>query len=161
MPQGRPTKYKSEFCDQLYKHMKGGLSFESFAGAIQVNRDTLYEWAKIHDDFSDAKKNGSSASQLFWEQMGRSGAGGKIKGFQTGAWVFQMKNRFGWRDRQDVVTRDETLKNPMDMNDDELDERLAHALKVIEKYGTDSSSRDSKGSTKTTGKKTKSNPGKK
>lgn len=99
---GRPSKYKNEYCELLIEHLESGLSYEAFAGVIKVHLDTLYEWEKVHPNFSEAKRIGVQAGRLFWEKMGRAGAAGKIKNFNCTAWIFNMKNRFGWRDKQDV-----------------------------------------------------------
>ncbi len=96
---GRPTKYKPEYCDKLKAHLADGLSFDAFAALIGVNIDTLYEWAKVYPEFSEAKKDGESLGLLFWEKVGRAGITGKIKGFNVAGWIFTMKNRFRWRDR--------------------------------------------------------------
>ena len=90
---GRPTKYKSEYCQKLIDHMALGHSFESFAGTIDVNRDTLYEWCSVHENFSDAKKVGVSKSLLALEDIGLQGMTGVIKGFNVAAWIFTCKNR--------------------------------------------------------------------
>lgn len=104
MPTGRPTDYDESFCERLIVHMASGLSFESFAGEIGVNRDTLYQWAKVHKEFSDAKKTGTERARSFWEKMGIAGAAGEIKNFNCTAWIFNMKNRFReeWSDRQEI-----------------------------------------------------------
>ena len=100
---GRPSKYDVKFCQQLIDHMTQGYSFESFAGLCEVNKDTLYEWAKVQPDFSEAKKLGFEKSRLFWERVGidQSVEG---KGNST-AYIFNMKNRFPaeWRDKQDLT----------------------------------------------------------
>lgn len=98
MPAGRPTKYKPEYCEALIEHMLRGKSFEAFAGVLRVDHDTLYEWCKRHKEFSDTKKVGLAISRNFWEEMGIDGI--TIPGFNTALWIFNMKNRFGWRDRQ-------------------------------------------------------------
>jgi len=97
---GQPTKYREKYCEMLYQHMAGGLSFESFAGVIRVNRDTLYEWCKHHAKFSDAKTEGRAAGLLYWEELAREAVRGGIPNFNATVWVFTMKNRFQWRDRQ-------------------------------------------------------------
>jgi len=104
MPAGRPTDYKSEYCDQLILHMNEGLSFESFSAIVGVCKDTLYEWAKVNKEFSDAKKRGTELSRYFWEKIGVDGATGIIKNFNCTAWIFNMKNRFRneWADRQEI-----------------------------------------------------------
>ena len=99
MALGRPTKYRKEYCEMLLEHQAKGLSFASFAGLVKVTHETLNEWAKKYPDLSAAKKKGNSECLLFWERMGIQGAAGKLKGFNTAAWIFQMKNRFQWRDR--------------------------------------------------------------
>lgn len=100
---GRPTKYLPEYCDKLIEHMSSGLSFETFAAKIKVNRDTLYAWEKKHKAFSDAKKVGIDQGQLVWEEMGLAAMAGGIKGFNTVAWIFWGKNRFGMRDAPEQV----------------------------------------------------------
>jgi hypothetical protein len=106
MPGGRPTKYDSKYCDMVIDHMAKGLSFESFAGVIEVSRDSLYEWAKQHREFSDAKKIGTSKSLLYWEQLGLDGATGNnsngVYYFSASTWIFSMKNRFRWSDRHEL-----------------------------------------------------------
>jgi hypothetical protein len=120
MAGGRPTKYKKAYCKKLIEWMGKGLSFESFAGDIGVNRDTIYEWAKVYPEFSDAKGIGSAKSQALWEKMGIAGSSGKLKGFQTGAWIFNMKNRFSWRDRQEIVLEGELIPwSDIETDDDE------------------------------------------
>ena len=110
-PEGRPSKYKPEYCSKLVEHMAQGLSFESFAAVIKVNRDTLNEWAKVHDEFSVAKKEALDANLLFWEKHGIDGlystseydreTGNTIsKSLNATVWIFNMKNRHKWRDKQ-------------------------------------------------------------
>jgi hypothetical protein len=88
----------------LIEHMAIGMSFESFAGIIGVCEDTIYEWAKVHKDFSEAKRHAFARNRVFWEQAGISGLymGGKENPFNSTVWVFNMKNRFGWRDTKEV-----------------------------------------------------------
>ena len=95
---GQPTLYKSEYCAHLIAHMASGLSFESFAAVIKVNQDTLHEWAKVQPEFSEAKKEAWSQNMLFWERIGLTGMAGKMPGFNAAIWIFNMKNRFKWRD---------------------------------------------------------------
>lgn len=98
---GRPPKYKKQFCQMLIDHMAKGFSYEGFAGKIDTHRDTLYAWEKKYPEFSDAKKKAFVKCMNFWEEMGHAGTVGKLKGFQTAMWIFQMKNRFRWADRHE------------------------------------------------------------
>lgn len=100
MPPGQPTKYDPKYCGMLIKHLEQGYSFESFAALIDVSEDTIYEWCKIWPEFSEAKSIGRPKSRLLWEQIGRAGTNGEIENFNCSAWIFNMKNRFKWRDKQ-------------------------------------------------------------
>ena len=107
---GRPTKYNKKYCDMLIDHMKQGLSFESFGGVVGVCKETLYEWTRKHQDFLDAKKRGTSCTILYWEKIGIAGTLGKIPGFNSTSWIFNMKNREPkWKDRHDITSGEESL----------------------------------------------------
>lgn len=123
---GQPTKYRPEYCERLVEHMTKGLSFESFAAQVDVSRDTLYEWAHKHPDFSDAKGRGDSKARLFWEEMGVEGV--FLSPFNQAVWSLHMKNRFGWRDKQEIEQRTETtVKVEGVLN---LDQWIAHCAKL-------------------------------
>lgn len=110
---GRPTKYKPEYCDMLIKHMAEGYSFESFAGTIDCGRETIYGWERLHEEFSDAKKVGFARNQLFWEKKGHEGLwSDKSASFNSTVWIFNMKNRHGWRDKTKEEAEDEKPMAP-------------------------------------------------
>lgn len=102
---GQPTKYREEYCDMLIEHMAAGLSFETFAAVVKVDRQTIYNWLKDQPKFFDAKKTGVVNSQLFWEKMGIEGTVGNLKGFSSAGWIFNMKNRFGWQNEKEDRTQ--------------------------------------------------------
>jgi transposase len=102
----RPTKFKPEFCDQMVQAGKQGLSVEAFAGQIGVSKECIYHWTRTKPAFSDAKKRFETASQLFWETAGLAGMTGKIKNFNAAVWIFNMKNRFKWRDLVQMTDED-------------------------------------------------------
>ena len=59
-PVGRPTDYSPEVIDKVNEYLRNAVpenqqipTIERIALNIGVNRDTLYEWAKQHTDFSD------------------------------------------------------------------------------------------------------------
>jgi transposase-like protein len=73
-----------------------GLSLAAIAGVIGVAQDTIYEWRKVHSDFSEACSRARSARILWWElKLGRS-----RKGAETTASIFALKNAAPdeWRD---------------------------------------------------------------
>lgn len=78
--------------------MSGGYSFESFAATLKCNRDTLYEWAKVHPSFSDAKKAGTDQAIRWYEEQAVKGMWNSKDGpnLNTTLWIFIMKCRFGY-----------------------------------------------------------------
>ena len=102
-PGGRPTKYKPEYCQQLIDFMSDGFSLEAFAGKVSVTKDTVYQWRDKYPEFSDSIKVGFAKCRVFWEDMGKKGLfTDKEEKFNATVWIFNMKNRFGWRDQQSV-----------------------------------------------------------
>lgn len=108
MAGGRPSKYKPEYCELLIKEMSRGFSFEAVAGLLEVNVDTLYEWVKKHKEFSDAKKIAFGRNRYFWEKIGIDNIKNIYQGdnLNTTLWIFNMKNRFGWRDTKEESVDD-------------------------------------------------------
>ena len=142
---GRPTKYRESFCEDLKEHMAGGLSFECFGPAIGVAQSSVENWIKVHEKFLGAKKEGFALSRDFYEKVGRQGMLGKIPGFNTTVWIFNMKNRFMWRDKHDITSGEKSLAPVEEMSDIELNQKVIMALKVVERNESRSSSRNSKG----------------
>lgn len=95
---GAPSKWDDSFPDKLEAHLATGLSIEAFCGEVGISVDTFYRWEKVRPALSEAKKRGLAKSQSFWEKLGMAGMTGKIKNFNSAIWIFNMKNRFGWRD---------------------------------------------------------------
>ena len=112
-PDKRHRKYKPSMGKELVKHMKEGYSFAAFAGRIGVARSALYKWVDRYPEFKAAKIEATEAALFFWERVGIEGLymGGKDNPFNATVWIFNMKNRFGWRDKQEVdVNVDATVK---------------------------------------------------
>ena len=88
----------------LIEHMRKGYSFESFGAVIDIADGNLYEWLKVHPEFQEAKKLAFTHSRLFWEKVGIEGLRKDPDGssLNTTLWIFNMKNRFGWRDQIDI-----------------------------------------------------------
>lgn len=109
MPAGRPTGYKSEYCDKLIEHMRDGNSFETFAAVIEVSKPTLYVWADKYPAFLEAKRTGDALSEAWWEKQAKQGLW-KMKGeeeLNTTLWIFVTKNRFGYQDSPDPKEDDD------------------------------------------------------
>ena len=119
---GRPTKYKPEYCDELIEFMGDYLSpcsFDSFAGKIGINQDTLYEWAKVHKEFSEAKKLAESRGKYVREDRYNLLCTGlmrspkdptkhvKAPSVNQAMLIFAQKNQSGWKDKVEISEYDE------------------------------------------------------
>ena len=69
---GRPSKYRPEYPDMLVEHLAHGNPIETFAAKVHVSIDTLYEWLKQHEEFSEAKMMGEPKRLAWWLRLGIS-----------------------------------------------------------------------------------------
>jgi len=99
---GRPSTFKPEYCQMLKQHFAEGRSFETFAYVIGVGRMTLYRWEETEPKFRYIKENFQNWALYWWEEQGRKAVQGLVEKFNASAYIFTMKNRFGWRDGFDV-----------------------------------------------------------
>jgi hypothetical protein len=121
---GYPTKYKPEYCQALIDHMSNGDCFLSFCAKIGIARGNAYEWVKLYPEFKEAKEIAFTKCETWWraqakehlvevteyDDKGRPIRASKIN---TSLWIFNMKNRFKWRDLQEVesnVKQETTVK---------------------------------------------------
>lgn len=116
-PVGRPDKYKPEYCELLIEHMGKGFSYDCFSASIpeSVTPQTVYAWEKKYPEFFEAKVKAFAENKKFWEQKGLEGLWNQtgVKTFNQKVWMLNMKNRFKWADRQEVVevsTQHHTVK---------------------------------------------------
>lgn len=128
-PVGRPTKYKTQYCEEIVKYfkemaapieieVKGKTEFidpkkpptlYGFAAQIGVCIDTIHEWGTQHDKFSDAVKESKAIQAKFIIEGGMSG------NTNTAFSIFMMKNNFNWTDKtQAEVTNKVTLEDLID-----------------------------------------------
>src|SRR5690625_73245 len=87
----------------LVEHMAEGASMTSFAAEIDVSRETISEWSRVHPEFSVAVKKGKAKCAAWWERLGRTGAmGGDVNPTLV---IFGLKNMSpeDWRDKQELA----------------------------------------------------------
>ena len=141
---GRPTKYKKEFCVQAEKLCRKGFIDTEIADFFEVHIDTIYEWKKVHPEFSDALKSGKRHSDakvedaLYNRALGYEYEEYKVEESEQGikktvtkkqlagdttAQIFWLKNRQPekWRDKTETAI---TLSDDFDalMGDASSDE---------------------------------------
>lgn len=120
---GQPTKYRQEYNEEALKYFdidayyetpvttttKDGQvvekmklianDFPNIAGLarrLKVDRETLYEWAKVHPEFSNTLNKCRSMEADILVTNG-------LKGLYSQPFaIMAAKNIIGWRDKQDV-----------------------------------------------------------
>ena len=125
MAGGRPTDYKEEFVEQVYKLCLLGATDIEIADFFDVCEDTINNWKKEHEEFFVSLKNGKLladadiANSLYNRAKGYEHAEAKIFNDQgtplvvdtikhyppdTGACALWLKNRQPkkWRDKIEV-----------------------------------------------------------
>ena len=109
IPAHRPTEYKQEFCGLLIQHMMNRRTFESFAGRpeVMVGRKTLYNWTEQHPEFLYAKEVGTSCLINALEENLDEGINGLLPGYLSASANIRMKNCAGWRDKQEIESKNE------------------------------------------------------
>jgi hypothetical protein len=148
---GAPTKYKPEYCQGIidyftvepqqvvYKkeYFQNGTlksevpivlpeqlpTFQGYADNIGVHIDTLNEWTKVHEEFSEAYARAKQLQEKVWLVNGMGGL------YNSQFAQFFGKNCLGYKDKTEVESKN------INLNDDVSglsDEDLA---KELEKYG--------------------------
>jgi transposase-like protein len=103
---GRPTLFKEEYCERAIELLKEGASVEELCLEFNISNSTIYLWMDQHPCFMDSLKKGREFSKAWWMKKGRTELeNGK---FSSTLWYMNMKNRFGWADRQEITQSPET-----------------------------------------------------
>ncbi len=100
------TKSRKMLCKKYCKHLSKGLSKESFVDCSYKTIETYM--IKYPNDFpADEIDKAERRGRLIWEEMGLSGTKGELKNFNTRCWTFNMKNRYGWKDKNETESNDD------------------------------------------------------
>lgn len=78
---------------------QGGSKVEVKA-KLSISNDLFERLVDEEPLFSDTVKKGEQLSQAWWEQKARLNL--ENRDFNATLWYMNMKNRFGWRDKQDI-----------------------------------------------------------
>ena len=98
MAGGRPTDYTDDMPEAAIRIIGDeGKSITQFARDMRISRQTVYQWAEDHAEFSDALTRAKEWSEAYWED--------KMVDFMVDRDVnaplvkLYMANRFRWRDK--------------------------------------------------------------
>lgn len=101
---GRPSKYDPLMCERVIELMSEGASKVEVAADLKIARDTLTDWTHKNKEFSAAIKIGEELSEAWWMGIARENLIERFQGSKLNAtlWYMNMKNRFGWKDKQEI-----------------------------------------------------------
>tara|TARA_R110000868_G_scaffold116596_1_gene310189 strand:+ start:136 stop:585 length:450 start_codon:yes stop_codon:yes gene_type:complete len=103
---GRPSKYTADAPERIVQYGKQGMCMAEMACEFDVTRETLYEWARVHPEFSDSLERAQEASESYWAGEIRKGLQKTPSEFQGAANLKYMAQRFkGWSEKAHVDTR--------------------------------------------------------
>lgn len=85
-------------------HISSGYSDKSFT---LCDMDTFVNYCnKYPNDFpTDMIEKGRRERMFFWEKIGIEGTTGKLHGYNSRSWEFNMKNRFKWSEKIELESR--------------------------------------------------------
>ena len=100
---GRPLK-KLEDLPEGWENIiinlsKEGASIVELAVALDISRKTLYNLSERDEHFLDTIKKCKRYCEAWWLSKGRTELDNKD--FSYTGWYMNMKNRFGWADKQE------------------------------------------------------------
>jgi len=126
---GRPKALLSELSDDwpakiLALYEQGASDVEIKAEIYKMrgsfSNDLFDRWLEEEPEFSKTIKIGRLLSHAYWERSGRVSL--TNKDFSYTGWYMNMKNRFGWRDKQEIEHQGDIGIHQM--SDEQLDMRL-------------------------------------
>lgn len=99
----RPTEYDPAYCEQVLGWGAQGKSITWIAAQLDVSRECIYEWMRVHPEFSDAISRAKAKAQAWWEDKGETGM--VAPGFNAGIWTKSMAARFpdDWREKSETA----------------------------------------------------------
>lgn len=108
MPAGRPQSeldlpegwYNSVL--ELYQEGASDVEVKAWIYSVRgsLSNDLWERWIAEEPEFSETIKTGKILSEAWWSRSGRKNL--ENKEFSYTGWYMNMKNRFGWKDRQEV-----------------------------------------------------------
>ena len=112
---GRPKKTLNDLPENwesiILNMKKDGCSDVEVRCELNISDDLWYRFIKEEPSFSLTVKKGKDLCEKWWLEVGRKGifqtsGPGQHTNVNPALWYMNMKNRFGWRDKQEFTGKD-------------------------------------------------------
>ena len=104
-PMGRPrttvADLPAEWESMMREAAQDGASAVEIRCILGIGESAWETLIEDDADFRRTVKESKDLCQVWWERQGRKMSCGESDGNAT-TWIFNMKNRFGWHDKQQV-----------------------------------------------------------
>ena len=123
-PGGRPLKtiedLPKDWRQTIHNEMKQGASRQEIKAKLCISNDLFARLMREDIEFSDTIKENEALSYAWWLNIARENL--KDRSFSAVLWYMNMKNRFGWKDKQEKEHKNNTAAVSFDVkklsNDD-------------------------------------------
>jgi hypothetical protein len=96
----------------ILSQMARGASKQEIKAALHISNDQHARWMALPEEgqpdefqkYRETVKRGDQLCEAWWEKQGRINL--SKRQFSPVLWYMNMKNRFGWKDRNEVVNND-------------------------------------------------------
>jgi len=105
--------------DLMLNGAKEGKSKRFITTLLKISPETFYRLKDDEEEFSDTIKECEELCYAWWEQIGlqyiTNDSSKDSLNLNTTNYIFQMKNRFGWADKQQIdhTSKGESVALPM------------------------------------------------
>ncbi len=93
-------KYREEFCQTAIDHLSKRRSLITLAAVLKVNKDSLLEWQKVHQDFKDAVEHGQQLGLNLHEKEAVDNLGNKS--YNAILWMMISRRLYSYTEQRTV-----------------------------------------------------------